>query len=110
MICYLELCLLFSSIISIQDIKLLNELPSEDLRENFDSFPLVSRTVQESDWCKVSQKYSVRDLACSVISGCQGVDQIDEVREVEGELYSKVSVFQHITAKHVRDTNSGAAG
>ena len=46
----------------------------------------------------------------SNISGCQGVDQIDEVREVERELYSKVSVFQHVTAKHVSDTNTGASG
>ena len=57
MIRYLGYCLLFPSIISIKDIKLFSDLPSEDLRKNFDSFPLVSRTVQEIDWCKVSQSY-----------------------------------------------------
>ena len=41
---------------------------------------------------------------------CQDVEEMEEVREVEGELYSKVSVVQHITAKHVKDPNSGASG
>ena len=41
---------------------------------------------------------------------CQGVDEIEEVRELEGELYSKVSVFQHIVSKQVTDSNSQAAG
>ena len=41
---------------------------------------------------------------------CQGVDEIDEVREVEGELYSKVSVFQHIVSKHVTDSNNRTSG
>ena len=38
------------------------------------------------------------------------MDEIDEVREVEGKLYSKVTVLQHITTQHVTDNNSGAAG
>ena len=38
------------------------------------------------------------------------MDEIEEVREVEGELYSKVSVFQHIVSKHWSDPGSEAAG
>ena len=54
---YLSYCLLFPSFISIKDIKLFSDLPSDDLRKNFDSFPLMSRIVQEIAWCKVSQIY-----------------------------------------------------
>ena len=58
MVNYLQLCLLFSCRVcqqGQQEPKLFNDLPSDDLKIKFDSFPLVSRTVQEIDWCKVSQ-------------------------------------------------------
>ena len=70
MICYLEFCLIFSSIIYVQVIRLFNDLPSEDLKRNFDSFPLVSRTVQEIDWCKVSQSVTVESQVGDDMSGC----------------------------------------
>ena len=76
MISNLEFCLLFSIIICVQNKKLFDELPSEDLKRNFDTFPLISRTVQEIDWCKVSQLVSYLlsgELVCVsviVLIGC----------------------------------------
>ena len=92
MICYLEFCLIFSSIIYVQVIRLFNDLPSEDLKRNFDSFPLVSRTVQEIDWCKVSQSVTVESEVGDDMSGC-GWD-----RRGEGGGGGAVQQGQHLPA------------
>ena len=70
---YLKFCLLIFSSVSLRAPKLYNDLPSDDLKTKFDSFPLVSRTVQEIDWCKVS--WFVEDAEDEadyndVMSGC----------------------------------------
>ena len=58
---YLKFFFLISSSVSVREPKLYNDLPSDDLKMNFDSFPLLSRTVQEIDWCKVSWFVKDRD-------------------------------------------------
>ena len=35
------------------DIQQYTEIPSSEDRDNFDSFPLLERTVREADWCEV---------------------------------------------------------
>ena len=61
---------MFSFIMCAQGVKLFNDLPSEDLKRNFDSFPLASRTVQEIDWCKVSHSVTVESDVGDDMSGC----------------------------------------
>ena len=34
-------------------VKIFHDIPSEEDRSNFDSFPLRSRTVGDLDWCPV---------------------------------------------------------
>ena len=91
MIIHLTFCLLVSYTSCEEEMKLFADIPSSEDRSDFDSFPLVSRTVREIDWCP-------------------GVEEVEEVREVEQELYKKVTVSEHVTAQHVTDRNSGAEG
>ena len=50
---YLQLCLMVSCSTRGQQIRLFNDIPSQEDKSNFDSFPLVSRTVKEIVWCEV---------------------------------------------------------
>ena len=103
---YLQICLLISCFSDGQQIKLFNDIPSQEDKSNFDSFPLVSRTVKEIVWCEVEYPIPYKSFDLCL----KGVEEIDEVREVEGELYSKVTVTERITKQHVTDYNSGAEG
>ena len=38
----------------------------------------------------------------------EGVEEVEEVREVQGELYRRVSVSEHVNVTPVTDTLSGA--
>ena len=50
---YLTFCLLVSYTSCEEEMKLFADIPSPEDRSNFDSFPLVSRTVREIDWSSV---------------------------------------------------------
>ena len=46
------------------DVLYFEDLQSEELRERFDSAPLISKTVSPSDWCEVgSAQLSARPLS-----------------------------------------------
>ena len=90
MIHFLLLALLLSSTSCSSQTKLLDDLQSDEDKNNFDSFPLVSRTVTQ-------------------LEECEGVSEVSEVRDVRGELVSKLSLLEHIEATPVTDTLSGAS-
>ena len=89
---YLQfLYLIISHIYCKEDLKLFHEIPSEEARNNFDSFPLVSKTIRETDWCK-------------------GVEEVEEVREVNNKLYKKEYLLDNTQTRHIVDPSGGPGG
>ena len=68
-----------------------SEIPSGEDRDKFDSFPLVTRTVKEAAWC-------------------DGVQEVKEIREVGGSLYSKEFLLDNTQTRHVIDPQGGHGG
>ena len=90
-ISYLQLSLLFSQAFSEDQVKQFTDIPSEEDRNNFGSLPLVSRTVRRADWC-------------------EGVEEAEEVREVEGQLYRKEYLIDNTQTRQVVDSTGGPGG
>ena len=90
-ISYLQLSLLFSQAFSEDQVKQFTDIPSEEDRNNFGSLPLVSRTVRQADWC-------------------EGVEEAEEVREVEGQLYRKEYLIDNTQTRQVVDSTGGPGG
>ena len=84
-----------------REVKMLEDIESQDIRDNFDSFPLLRRDVKASGWCEVS---SDQTLQHSTYNIRQGVDSLEEVREIGGELYSKVSLMDSTIIQPITNT------
>ena len=81
-------CLLFSPVFCQDQVKQFTDIPSAEDRARFASFPLVSSTVRQADWC----------------------EGVEEVREVEGKLYSKQYLLDKTQTRHIVDSTGGPGG
>ena len=90
-ICCLKIGVLFSQSFCEDQVKQFTDIPSEEDRNNFGSLPLVSRTVRRADWC-------------------EGVEEAEEVREVEGQLYRKEYLIDNTQTRQVVDSTGGPGG
>ena len=84
-------CLLFSPVFCQDQVKQFTDIPSAEDRARFASFPLVSSTVRQADWC-------------------EGVEEVEEVREVEGKLYTKQYLLDKTQTRHIVDSTGGPGG
>ena len=90
-ICSLQFSFLFSQAFCKDQAKHFTDIPSEEDRNNFGSFPLVSRAVRQADWC-------------------EGVGEVEEVREVEGKLYRREYLLDNTQTRHILDSTGGPGG
>ena len=73
-------------------IRRFEDIQSQEIIERFDSFPLQWEDVRGSGWCEVGKRSTIR----SVDSLLQGVQILEQVREVAGQLYSKGKSIEKI--------------
>ena len=77
----------------------------ESVLKDFETYPIVSSTEKNSSWCEVTG--SQHNIFLKIFKNSfQGIQLINQIRDVNGKLYSKVSLSHPEDTLIVRDTGT----